>query len=255
MLLSKNAINTNSKILRRLALLVNDDLLAESVFVHMQKKGFHVDTYYDFEGFEEKIKNAKMRPDLLVFDMDIFDFSAFQSVPENKNIKLIAMSSNHDMDSRLKAVRAHVSCFITKPVNIEKLATQINESLSLKKRRIHSILIIDDSAFDLKLYQHLLEPQGIRLRFVQDPLNTLTELEHHKPDLVLSDYNMPQANGLDILRVIRQVYSQSELPVLFVTGTDDPEILFEIIKETNLKPIHKPLSHDDFLARIYDVLE
>ena len=189
--------------------------------------------------------------------MDFFEFSAFQVINDSsqKRMKLIAISGHNDMDVRLKAVRANVSSFVPKPLDVHRLATQIHKSLALKKRKIYSVLIIDDSITDFKLYQHILESQGIRVRFLEDPLHMLKEIEQYKPDLTLIDYHMPKANGLDILKVIRQVYSRKDLPILFMTGSKDPEILSAMRQETHLEPIDKSLSHDDFLARVFGVLE
>ena len=66
---------------------------------------------------------------------------------------------------------------------------------------------------------------------------------------------MPEANGLDILKVIRQLYEQSELPVLFVTGSKDPKVLSKILIESSMKPIQKPFNHDDFITRVFDALK
>lgn len=234
-----NAAKIVPKTAKSVALLVNDNLLAETVLLNMQKRGFYVDVYAHCEELENIIQNTGMFPDVLVFDMDAFDSKNFQCFFEDEKTKLIGLSSHQDMDTRLQAVRAKVSCFLTKPVNVERLARKINDTLALKMQKVHSVLVIDDSILNIKLYQHILEPQGIRVRFVKNPMDTLNELEHHLPYLVLIDYNLATVNSVDMLKVIRQVYSALELPVVFVEVENDPEFLSEVRNQKALETIHK----------------
>ena len=172
----ENIIKQYTNLTLQLALLINDDLLAETILVHMQKKEFQVNVHYNIKSFEKNLQENRNYPDILIFDMDFFDLKAlqkFHKITDEKTMKIIAISGSSDMDVRLKAVRAHVSSFVQKPLDVESLSTQINKSLALKKQRIYSVLIIDNSVFDLKLYQHLLEPQGVRIRFAENPLDTL----------------------------------------------------------------------------------
>ena len=254
----ENIIKQYTNLTLQLALLINDDLLAETILVHMQKKEFQVNVHYNIKSFEKNLQENRNYPDILIFDMDFFDFKILKKLQDNpyqKNMKIIAISGHSDMSVRLKAVRAQVYSFFSKPLDIEGLANQLNGSLALKKQRIYGVLIIDDSVADSRLYQRILEPAGVRVRFVNEPLNTLTELEYHKPDVVIIDYHMPKVNGLDILKVIRQIYTASELPVLFITGSQKPQILSRIRKETNLEPISKTLGHEDFVERVFSVIQ
>ena len=51
----------------------------------------------------------------------------------------------------------------------------------------------------------------------------LEYLDTERPELVLLDYEMPEMNGADVLQVIRETPRLADLPVVFLTGTDDGE--------------------------------
>ncbi len=237
---------------QKLAFLVNDNLLAETMLVRLQKKGFSVNIYRTREAFETAVKNADY-PDALIIDMDDFDLPSI-SITCNEKLKIFALSNKDDMDTRLRAVQSHVRNFILKPIDAGELTKEISSSFGLESRKTHDLLIVDDDPLTLKLCQKILEPQDIRLRFVENPINILDELEHHKPDLILLDYYMPYANGLDIHKVIRQVYSAPEIPVIFMTGSKDPRILADIHEESKFLPVLKPVNQSKLVENLLGVL-
>lgn len=258
MLTPKNDTPPETNAKKHVAFLVHDNLLAETMLVRLQKKGMRSSIHYTSEGFESAIEKEETCPDALIIDMDYFDFSNLPSLQNGgnlKNAKIFVLSSKSDMETRLKAVKAHVSDFTSKPLDADELTKKIAASFGLEKQVTHDVLIVDDDPLTLKLCQKLLEPENIRVRFVETPIDTLKELEIHKPDLILLDYYMPYANGLDINRVIRQIYSTSEIPILFMTGSKDQKILSDIRKETRLDPILKPVTQGDFVSQVFTAIK
>jgi len=132
---------------------------------------------------------------------------------------------------------------------------KIHTSLYLEKQMVHNVLIVDDDPLTLRLCQKLLEQENIRVRSLENPMDVLQELEQHRPDIILLDYCMPNINGLETNRIIRQVYNTSEIPVLFMTGSMDQEVLADIKKETHLEPILKPINPIDFTSRVSTAIE
>lgn len=250
----ENTMELETGTKKQLAFLVNDDLLAETMLVRLQKKGFCVNIYYTSEALESVIEKNGAYPDALVIDMDYFDLADFSVKHNTKFLKVFALSSKNDMDARLKAVKANVVSFILKPLDADELTRNISASFGLEKKKIYDVLIVDDDPLTLKLCQKFLEPENIRLRFVESSMDTLEELDSHKPDLILLDYYMPYANGLDINRVIRQLYSVSEIPILFMTGSKDPKILSDIRRESYLEPILKPVSQGGLVERVFSAI-
>jgi len=92
------------------------------------------------------------------------------------------------------------------------------------------ILILEDNPFDAELIKRELRKTNkeFESRVVQDEENFRKELETFRPDLILSDYAMPQFTGLDALEIVKK--KCPEIPFIIVTGS--------INEETAIKFIH-----------------
>jgi len=85
-----------------------------------------------------------------------------------------------------------------------------------------TVLIVDDSATDRRLAGGLLEHSGeYDVIYSPDGQDALAQLELHVPDMVVTDLNMPEIDGLQLTRTIRQMYPF--LPVILMTakGSED----------------------------------
>ena len=92
------------------------------------------------------------------------------------------------------------------------------------------VLILEDSPTDAELVKRELTKAGIRFtsKWVEKKDAFLKELEDFAPDIVLSDYTMPQFNGMEALRVVRELYPS--IPLIVVTGSINEETAVECMK-------------------------
>jgi len=86
---------------------------------------------------------------------------------------------------------------------------------------MHKLLIVDGSATMRKIIQRVLGQAEIHAETVLEASNGLEALEqltlHPDVNLVLSDVNMPEMDGLDLLRTVRQAGENDRLPIIMVT--------------------------------------
>ena len=238
---------------KHIAFLVRDDLLAETVVVQMQKRGFYTTIHHTIESLEKEL-GSKRNPDALIVDQDYFDMRAAKALchrKESQETILIVLSSEGDIDSRLSAARFNVKNFFHKPTDPIFLADELEKFFMWPDKSIHDIFIVDDDEMTLKLCQRMFEGEGIRIRCSTKPMEVLEHLSKKKPDLILLDYFMPKVNGLDIKRVISQLY---DIPVIFMTGTRDPDIVSTLREETGFKPISKPLQKSALISQVDRIL-
>ena len=105
------------------------------------------------------------------------------------------------------------------------------------------ILLVDDDLDDLEIYKHLfgdIDPH-IAVSSYSNPRDALEKLETaaRLPDLVILDFNMPQMNGLDFLKVVRENPTLASLPVTVITTSCNPrdvEKLLRLGAECHQKP-------------------
>ncbi len=93
------------------------------------------------------------------------------------------------------------------------------------------ILIIEDVVHDAELIEQELRSGGLafRSRRIQNREALLQELQQGRPDVVLSDFTLPEFDALQALHLLRQL--QLDVPFILVTGTRSEEVAVECIRE------------------------
>lgn len=80
------------------------------------------------------------------------------------------------------------------------------------------ILIVDDSVTMLMSVQNNLEIAGFKVETAEDGIKAMTKLKGGlKPDLVITDINMPNMNGLELIKEIRALPGFRFTPILTLT--------------------------------------
>lgn len=90
---------------------------------------------------------------------------------------------------------------------------------------MNKVLIIDDSDFDRKMIKMALSSKCANLQFIELPAGhkVLEVLSEETPQVAIVDIRMPGMDGFDVLKAIRSQSYGETLPVLIVSGSDEPE--------------------------------
>jgi PleD family two-component response regulator len=91
------------------------------------------------------------------------------------------------------------------------------------QRRYHTILVVDDSLATRELERSILETAGFKVDTARDGLEALKICRERRPDLVLTDVEMPNMDGFRLSLAIRQDDRLSDLPVIIVSSRDSDE--------------------------------
>lgn len=93
------------------------------------------------------------------------------------------------------------------------------------------VLVVDDAAAMRGMVKRLLRELGLtNLREAENGSLALDQLKRKRAGLVVSDWNMPVMNGIDLLRAIRADAVLKETPVLMVTAEAKKENLIEALQ-------------------------
>ncbi|ACK72155.1 response regulator receiver protein [Gloeothece citriformis PCC 7424] len=66
----------------------------------------------------------------------------------------------------------------------------------------------------------ILQPAGYKILSIQEPMAGFAQLIEHKPDLILLDLNMPNANGYSICKFLRETPVFGKTPIIILTAQD-----------------------------------
>lgn len=87
-----------------------------------------------------------------------------------------------------------------------------------KEMDMKTVLIVEDNALNMKLFQDLLEAHGIATIETNDGRNVLELAREHKPDLILMDIQLPEVSGLDVTKWLKEDDELKGIPVIAVTA-------------------------------------
>ena len=115
-----------------------------------------------------------------------------------------------------------------------------------------TVLLVEDSKKVQNYNKRMLEDAG----FITEPAGTLAaaweSIERQMPDAIILDIGMPDGNGLDFLRKLRNT---SKVPVLLLTGNDKNEDIVKGFKSGCDDYLPKPYIFDVLLVRLKRLLE
>ena len=80
------------------------------------------------------------------------------------------------------------------------------------------VLVVDDSLTVRRVTQRLLVREGYRVTLAKDGLDAIEKLAEEKPDMVLTDIEMPRMDGFDLVRNLRADANLRDLPVIMITS-------------------------------------
>lgn len=93
-----------------------------------------------------------------------------------------------------------------------------------------TVLVVDDSATDRRLVGGLLEKRhNLHLKFAENGAAALAQLAERAPDLVLTDLQMPQMSGLELVGKVKREYPQ--IPIVLMTGQGSEETAVQALRE------------------------
>ncbi len=118
-----------------------------------------------------------------------------------------------------------------------------------------NLLIVDDDQINAKLLSKRLSKRGFIVTCVDNGQDCLDIIFKSPPDLVLLDNVMPELSGLEVLRLIRAVYSTIRVPVIMMTANTEVSDLVTALKDGANDYILKPVNIDIAEARIISHVE
>jgi len=119
----------------------------------------------------------------------------------------------------------------------------------------HDVLIIDDTEINLILFAALVKKLDdcIPHTFAR-ARDALSWSQDHIPDLVIVDYMMPDLDGLEFIRLMREIPGRESVPVVMITANDQKQLRYRALDIGANDFLTKPVDKVEFLARSRNML-
>ena len=112
------------------------------------------------------------------------------------------------------------------------------------------ILIVDDEIPNLRLLTELLEKEGYQVRPAEKAQTAIDSALAKPPGLILLDVRMPEMDGFEVCRRLKQDERTRHVPVIFVSALDDIEAKIQGFEAGGVDYISKPFQEQEILARV-----
>ncbi|MFA5975523.1 MAG: response regulator [Elusimicrobiota bacterium] len=221
-------------------LLVEDNTSNQKVALQLLGKlGYKADTVAD--GKEALEALDRIRYDLVLMDCQMPVMDGYQATAEirareasqmpantaggwspevwrlsgGKHIPVIALTANVLTGDREKCLHAGMDDYLPKPIDFTQLEEALERWIPVK------ILLAEDNLANQKITLHLLEKIGFQAETVANGHEALSALARTSYDLVLMDCQMPEMDGFETTRQIRQKEDTADhLPIIALTASD-----------------------------------
>jgi signal transduction histidine kinase len=111
-------------------------------------------------------------------------------------------------------------------------------------------MVVDDTVENLRLLSGMLGEHGFEVRPVTSGAQALRAAERDPPDLVLLDINMPEMDGYEVCRRLKQIDVVRDVPVIFLTALSETADKLKAFQAGGVDYVTKPFQVEEVLARV-----
>jgi two-component system cell cycle response regulator len=195
-------------------------------------------------------------------------------------IPLVAITALAMVGDRERILAAGFDGYIPKPINPETFMSSVEAFLKPGARQrpdrhpatasepepertraapvaSHgTILVVDNVPANLELAQSIFEPSGFRVILAGSMSAAMAMAKQARPDLVLSDVNMPEGTGFELARRMKSDPQLQSIPIVLISATLPREITAEVALAAGAqKLIRRPIDPSALLEEIEDCME
>ena len=111
-----------------------------------------------------------------------------------------------------------------------------------------AILIIEDNETMREGMVQVLKKAGYQVFSCENGEDAFFKLEHHKVDLIISDYRLPGMNGLEVLDKVKSI--NSRIAVIIITAYGSVDMAVEAMQKGAGDFITKTFSHNELVIKV-----
>ncbi|MCC5637339.1 response regulator [Nostoc sp. CHAB 5844] len=170
-------------------------------------------------------------------------------------ISALVLAAVDSLLDRVAVARAGGRGFLHKPVAAVQVWEMAKQLLQVTQPLTVNVLVVDDDPVFLAALRPMLEPWGIRMTALDNPLRFWEVLRSVVPDLLILDVDMPEVNGMELCQAVRIDPDWQGLPILFLTARSDRATIQQVFTIGADDYVSKPVVAAELLTRITNRLE
>jgi len=184
---------------------------------------------------------------------DVTEGKAMMLVGSN-NISSIALFNSFDNENKLHnkliTIKGVVKYFEkNNKLYIDKVIDFIHKTM---RNSAYTALVVDDSLLYREKFKNDLQDLNLNVIVAKDGQEALDIFNSNKHDisLLITDYNMPKMDGIELVKTLRKTYTSDKLSIIAISIDTENKTLTKFIKVGANDYIHKPYSADELSVRV-----
>ena len=119
-----------------------------------------------------------------------------------------------------------------------------------------TVAIVEDRATNLKILERLAKTlaDGIEVKIFNRPQKVLDTGAATPPDLLITDFNMPELDGAEFIRRFRAIPACADVPVIVITAYEDRDLRYQALEAGATDFLLSPVDHHEFRVRSRNLL-
>lgn len=186
----------------------------------------------------------ELHPDLIIIGLSLYDSSEYinQMLKAGAKGYLLKTADNIEILERLLKYSPD-EIFLSKDITLT----------SNRKKNI-KILIIDDYEISNYIVGHELQKIGYQVKKAVSAKEAMIYLKNNTFDLIITDLNMPEVDGIELTKMIRKLREYRQTPVLMLTATTDKKVM-DLAQEAGINGwLKKPFESQEAATMIDNIL-
>jgi PAS domain S-box-containing protein len=247
------------KKLREDILIIEDSRTMSNILASQIEERLDVKTVVanNYDEAKNLLKHTRTKFGLALINTQLPDSSDGEVLELIKEYEIpaIAIIPSHDEEVE-KACLKKGSLEIVYKNNEEDILYAVSVVERIFRNKTTEVLVVDDISMSRTLITTLLSKQLCIVHEADDGEQALALLrENHRISLVITDYQMPKMNGLELVKEARRIYSKEQLAILVVSASGDKTSATSFLKQGANDYIIKPFTKEEFVTRVNVNLE
>jgi len=121
---------------------------------------------------------------------------------------------------------------------------------SIMEKDTGCLLVIDDQEANIQVVGAVLGKLGFEILPATSGSEALKRLSVRRPDLILLDLLMPDMDGFELCRRIRENPDWAGIPIIFVSSADDKDLIVRALECGGVDYVTKPFNHAELISRV-----
>ncbi len=237
---------------------VTDSFLAKSLITKLEGNGIR--SVFAHAGIKEMEECIGDETQLVIFFMS----EDIESMPEtivylkdivlDKDMGLMLIGESGEYEFLKKTVpEQSVTEWFRRPLDIDSLIRKAEAYLeeNTGEKRKKTVLIVDDDITYMRTVYEWLKG-SYHVGMASNGVQAISYLAKNKADLVLLDYEMPVADGPQVLSMLKNDPETGQIPVMFLTGHGDRDSVLSVVDLSPVDYLLKTIDRETLLKKLGD---